>query len=57
MAFFANTIYLNNFQVLQHNRDDPHEREIMKDDSLKWALFFLVIGVVTGIGMILQVKF
>ncbi|XP_046851815.1 ATP-dependent translocase ABCB1-like [Xenia sp. Carnegie-2017] len=40
--------------VLQHNRDDPHEREIMKDDSLKWALFFLVIGVATGIGMILQ---
>ena len=42
-------------QVLQHNLDDPREREIMRDDSRKWALLFLAIGGGTAIGFILQV--
>ena len=47
-------LYYLFIQVLQHDLNDPEEREIMRDDSRKWALLFLAIGGGTAIGFILQ---
>ena len=44
-------------QTLSYNPNIPSEEEKMKDDSLKWALVFFILGVYSSIGLFFQVSF
>jgi hypothetical protein len=44
------------FQTLAYDPDIEDEREEMKDDAIKWALAFMIMGVGTGLGIFFQVS-
>ena len=44
------------FQTLSMDPDIEEENDDMKDDSVKWAVAFVLIGVSSGIGIFLQVS-